>query len=393
MLPVLARLHGEIKAKHKELTGGAGKAAKAVDAAQNASQAAIELLGEKAAAYDSASNAQLAAAHDPYVLHRGIQHRLHRQVLEENNGRRDLVAVQANFASFEAHVLQTFQQAMGEFLKFVGAHADRTKAMYSDVVGSVQRVPLDFEWTRFAERRKDALVDDRAPPREVAHMDYPNMNHAATKPLIAGTLERKSRAGVGALGGGYKPAFYAVTPARYLHQFADDDNFRKEPTPELSLYLPDCTVGAVADARFHVKGKDVSKGKVGKAFAMSHELSFKANTPADAQKWHDVIARVAGGKSGELPDSAATSPTSAGGSALASHTASDAKQPAPIHTEGLPPSQGATAGSAAPDTAATSETASSAGQTSGTVVSPETPATGTTMASPAGAGADAARKV
>ena len=405
VLPILGRLHGEIKAKAKELQGGAGQAAKAVDAARNASQGAIERLGEKAAAYDAAAGRPLAAADDPYVLHRGIQHRLHRQVLEENNGRRDLVAVQHNFAAFEAHVLQTLQQAMGAFLQAAAGHADRAKAMYGDVAGSVQRVPLDFEWTRFVERQRGTLIDEHAPPREVAHMDYPNATHAATKPLVAGTLERKSRAGVGALGGGYKPAFYAVTPARYLHQFADADNFRHDPVPELSLYLPDCAVGAVDGARFHVKGKDVSRGKVGNKFAMSHELSFQAPTAADARAWHDAMVRVAGGKVGAAPEGAGAgagaSPTSAGaGGGAASPTAADAKQPAPLHTEGLP--QGATPGSAtqgsaAPASAATTGTAgtaSSAGQTSGTTAaSPETPATAGTMASPAGAGADAADKV
>ena len=372
VLPILARLHGEIKNKHKELTGGAGKAAKAVDVARNASQSHIEMLGQYTAAFDSAAHGRHDASHDPYVLHRGIQHRLHKQVLEENNGRHDILAVQKNFADFEGHVVQVLQQAMAAFLQTVGAHADRTKAMYSDVTGSIQHVPLDFEWTRFATRRADVLLDPNAPKREVAHISYPNMDHASTRPLIAGTLERKSRAGVGGLGG-YKPAFYAVTPAGYLHQFADEDNFRKEPLPELSLYLPDCTVGGVSDVKLNVKGKDASKGKVGSALAMSHELNFKAHTAADAGKWHAVMARVAGGHTNEPPpDSAVASPVSP--------TGAGAEEKLPPQTQA--PTQPQPQMQTQPQTQTQTQThhpGAAGAQTSGTTeTSPQAPATSTT---------------
>ena len=348
-----------------------------MDAARNASQKQIELLGQYAGAFDAASHQRLEAAHDPYVLHRGIQHRLHRQVLEENNGRNDILAVQRNFAAFEAHVVQVLQQAMAAFLQAVGGHADRAKAMYSDMAASIQHVPLDFEWKRFAERRADVLLDANAPMRQVAHITYPNMEHAATRPLIAGTLERKSRAGVGGLGG-YKPAYYSVTPAGYFHQFADDDNFRKDPVPELSLYLPDCTVGAVNDTKFHIKGKDASKGKVGSALAMSHELSFKAHTPADAQKWHQVIARAAGGSSNEPPpDSAVTSPVSP----TSASSAGDAKLPA---TQTTSP---AAAESKAPEHTAASPAGT---QSSGvTEAAPQHSPAAPTTTSPTSAGAEA----
>jgi hypothetical protein len=126
----------------------------------------------------------------------------------------------------------------------------------------------------------------------MSNITYPNQTHSSTQPLITGLLERKSRA----LGGltGYKSAFYVVTPSKYLHQFEDDDNFRKEPTSDLSLYLPDCTIGALVGEKFNIKGKDQSKGRVGSVFQTSHELTFKAPSPAEAQKWYQVISEAAG---------------------------------------------------------------------------------------------------
>ena len=277
---------------------------------------------------------------------------LHKQVLEENNSRQDLVSVQQNFRNFEEHVVQTFQQAFQTFLQYIGGRADKEKAMYADIVSNAQNIAPDFEWNKFLHRSSGMLIDPNAPKKDASHITYPNQAHSSTKPLIAGTLERKSRA-TGALTG-YKTGFYAVTPAKYLHQFDSEDDFRKDPSPELSLYLPDCTVGAAADTKFNVKGKDTSKGKVGSHFQMSHEISFKAHTAADAQKWREIIASCATGTN-EAPDSAVTSPVSP--------TAGE-NGPGALQIQNLPAEGGA---AATPASAGGNQTSPAPGQTSGTV--------------------------
>ena len=330
-MPILGRLHSEIKNKSKELSGGAAKGSKAVASARNTTQKHIELLGQHSASFD-ATGGRTEPANDPYVLQRGIQYRLHKQVLEENNNRQDLIAVQDNFQSFEAHVLQTVQQAMTAFLQIVGAQADRQKAMYSDMVGTAQRIPPEFEWMNFLHRNGDLMIDPSAPKRTMSNITFPNQNHRSTQPLISGTLERKSRA-MGALTG-YKTSHYVVTPSKYLHQFEDDDNFRKDPTPDLSLYLPDCTIGAVAGEKFNIKGKDVSKGKMGNALSMSHEFAFKAHTPADAEKWWSVIMGAAGtGTSAGLVPSPDNSPV--GSRNVSGPPEYQEKQAPPLQTQGL----------------------------------------------------------
>ena len=104
-------------------------------------------------------------------------------------------------------------------------------------------------------------------------------------------MERKSRNKLSM--GGYSAGYYVVTPSKFLHEFKDNDNLRKDPVPELSIYLPDAMIGAVNGVKFHVKGKDVSKGLSGKLTG-STELAFKAHTPDDAQKWFEVIRAAAG---------------------------------------------------------------------------------------------------
>lgn len=112
----------------------------------------------------------------------------------------------------------------------------------------------------------------------------------STKPLIEGSLERKSR---NKLSWGYNTAYYVVTPSKFLHEFRDSDNVRRDPVPELSIYLPDAVIGLPHGDKFNIKGKDRSKHMGGK-LAGTSELAFKAHSPAEAMKWFEVIRNVAG---------------------------------------------------------------------------------------------------
>ncbi|KAL1297822.1 hypothetical protein AAFC00_006351 [Neodothiora populina] len=304
ILPILDRLHTEIKNKNKEIAKGAGKGSKAVDKAQKTTQKHIELLGQHTAGFES-HGGRLAAHEDPYIIQRGVYHRLNNQIIEENNNRQDLIAVQNNFSQFEAHVVQTFQTAIDQFNQIIGQQCEQVRNLYSDVALNAQKITPDFEWRGFVSRNANILIDPSAPPRSVENTAFANQNHRATQPLIAGSLERK-----GKMLKKYDSAFYVVTPAKYLHSFKTDDDFAKDPTPETSLYLPDCIVGAVDGQKFMVKGKDSSKSSIGNKFSMTHEYAFKAHTAQDAQRWADTIRSVAGQSTGEQPGSANISPIS-----------------------------------------------------------------------------------
>jgi hypothetical protein len=287
VLPILERLHKEIKNKSKELASGAVKSAKEVEKARNATQKQIELLGQRTAGFES-SGGKIPPAEDPYVIQRGVYHRLNKQVLEENNNRQDLISVQNNFAAFEHHIIEVIQQAMASFNQFVGGQAQRDQSMYADMLATAQRIPPDFEWKGFVNRNGNLLINPNDAPRSVDNISFPNQNHEATQPLVEGTLERKSRNVLA----GYSTGYYVVTPSAFLHEFKDNDNFRKDPVPELSIYLPDAIVGATNGPKFNVKGKDLSNTLGGKLTGTS-ELAFKAHTPEDAEKWVEIIKMAA----------------------------------------------------------------------------------------------------
>ncbi|KAI9736534.1 MAG: hypothetical protein M1818_006045 [Claussenomyces sp. TS43310] len=336
VLPILERLHKEIKNKSKELASGAVKSAKEVEKSRTATQKHIELLGQHSVSFES-TGGKLSPSDDPYVLQRGVYHRLHKQVLEENSHQQDLISVQNNFATFEQHIVGIIQQAMASFNQFVGGQAQRDQSMYADMLATAQRIPPDFEWKAFVGRSGDMLVDPHRTARSVDNITFANQNHKATQPLIEGTLERKSR---NMLSTGYSTGYYVVTPSLYLHEYKDSDNLRKDPTPELSIYLPDAVIGSPSGQKFNVKGKDVSKG-LGSKLSGTSELAFKAHTSADAEKWFEII-RMAAGSSPVAYTSAPTSPVERrqmSGNSTVSHKAAAAAPgpaaPGTIQTQGI----------------------------------------------------------
>jgi len=288
VLPIFTNLDAEIKSKQKELKKGVSKGAKLVDKTRKDTMKHVELLGQQTAAYDSAGHSKPDPMHDPYIIQRGVTHRLGKQIHEENESRNDMLAVQENFGQFEAHVIKSFQTGMGHFYQAVGNQADQQKQLYGNMVETTQRVDPLYEWKDFIDRNNNVLIDPSAPPRTLGTATFANQNHRSTQAMCQGSLERKS-----GLLKKFSSSLYVITPSKFLHEFETDDDEKKDPTPEMSLYLPDCTMGGINGSTFSVKGKDV-KGKMHLSGAKEYE--FRARTEKDAQTWWNVIKEVVTGQ-------------------------------------------------------------------------------------------------
>lgn len=206
---------------------------------------------------------------------------------------------------------------MASFNQFVAGQAASDQNLYSDMLQAAQRIPPDFEWQGFKQRNAHLLVDPNSQPRSIDAITFPNQNHELTQAVIEGTLERKSRNKLSM--GGYSTGYYVVTPSKYLMEFKDNDNVRKDPTPDLAIYLPDATIGGINGEKFNIKGKDQSGG-VGAKLSGSSEIAFKAHNAADAEKWYQVIREAAGNKpagayegSGSSEPNSPISPVAGGG--------------------------------------------------------------------------------
>ena len=289
VLPIFETLESEIKTKGKELKKGMGKGQKAVDKARKETNKNVELLGQHTAAYDAASHSSKPdPSHDPYLLQRNIHHHLSKQIAEENASRSDLLAVQDNFGQFEAHIIKTLQSGMGQFYTAVSGQADQQKHLYANMVETSQRVDPLYEWKSFLSRNNSVLIDPSAPPRTLATATFANQNHRSTQAMCQGSLERKS-----GLLKKFSSSLYVITPSKFLHEFDTDDDTAKEPHPEMSIYLPDATMGGINGSTFSIKGKDLSKKM---NLGGAKEFEFRARTDADAQTWWSVIREVVTGQ-------------------------------------------------------------------------------------------------
>lgn len=109
-----------------------------VDKARATTQKHIETLGQHTASFES-TGGKVSAADDPYILQRGVRHRLNKQIVEENNNRQDMIQVQNSFAAFEAHVMEAIQNGLGQFNGVVSKQADQTKIMVSNIIFKSRR--------------------------------------------------------------------------------------------------------------------------------------------------------------------------------------------------------------------------------------------------------------
>lgn len=149
-------------------------------------------------------------------------------------------------------------------------------------------------------------------------------------------------------------------------------NAAKDPVPELSIYLPEATIGTPSGDKFNIKGKDKSKTMSSKLTG-SAEISFKAHTAADAQRWFDVISKVAGANA--AVESTPASPVVGSGDSPVMNEAHDLEAERPAEgsagavgtnqiTEQKPEHDGQTSGITGEDTVA-SPTAVSPSDTKG----------------------------
>ena len=143
------------------------------------------------------------------------------------------------------------------------------------------------EWIAFASR-SDHLLDPDTPLRNPETIDYPGKEDPSVIPVHQGMLERKKR-----FTNAYKESFYVLTPAGYLHEHGSSDPIR-HPVPELSLFLPECTLGAPSTAaasthKFHIEGRT---GQQANMFGTNVAYTFRARSHDEMMEWWNDIKQL-----------------------------------------------------------------------------------------------------
>lgn len=244
----------------------------------------------------------LAANDDPVLLHRQINEQLKSQVKLENLLTMMIIEYQKKCFELEKRINNDIQAAVQEFESSRSIFAKLISQEWQTIHAGVTGIDPELEWKEFS-KRSDHLIPDDFPMRDLDNITFPGNNDETTKPITSGILERKKR-----FTRHYKEGYYVLTPSGYLHEFKSSD-LSKHPQPEVSIFLPNCSLGppAPADAKtfkWHIEGSKHTGGsqnsgsltKMRKSLYIGRKevaFSFKCRTHAEMMRWWELMKQTA----------------------------------------------------------------------------------------------------
>ncbi|KAK4050699.1 hypothetical protein OIV83_003425 [Microbotryomycetes sp. JL201] len=281
----LQKLRTEIKAHVKNIQQDTGKLAASVAKERELS---TKMITDLARSITMLKNTPMSvhAKEDPWFTNALVAKQLQKQVHEENSLQKSIIIMQQNSEHFEEGVVRAIQMAWSTFDEWNARASSSVQETWSTMGQLMRSVAPTTEWTAFASR-SEYLLDPDTPLRNPLTINYPGKDDPSVIPVHQGILERKKR-----YTKTYKESFYILTPAGYLHEFASSD-ISKHSVPDLSLFLPECTLGAPTNPnarshKFHIEGKKAIGGDVGQKnglFSMDASFTFRARSHDEMLEW------------------------------------------------------------------------------------------------------------
>lgn len=240
----------------------------------------------------------LTSKDDPVLLHRQVETQLKAQLAEENLLTRTVIIYQKKSAELESRINKDIQIAHNEFNTAQLASQDAISQEWKLIHSATTGLDPELEWNEFA-KRSGHLIPEDVTMRDPEKITFPGQDDDTTKPVKMGLLERKKR-----YTKHYKEGFYVLTPSGYLHEHRSSDP-AKHSEPEMSIFLPNCVLGATSPEgaksfKWHVEGnkKNSSGHHTGSMCKVRNTLrigkkdiafSFKARTHAEMMDWWKLM--------------------------------------------------------------------------------------------------------
>lgn len=286
----LEKLRVEIKAHIKNVQQDTGKLANSVARERELSTKMISDLARSITLLKN-TPMSVSARDDPYAANQAVSRQLQRQVNEENALQKSIIIMQQNSAHFEEGIVRSIQSAWQTFDEWSGRMSAQIQDTWLGLGVHMRSLEPNAEWIAFASR-SDHLLDPDTPLRNPETIDYPGKEDPSVIPVHQGILERKKR-----FTQAYKESFYVLTPAGYLHEHGSSDQTR-HPSAELSLFLPECTLGAPSTAsamthKFHIEGRKLGGAQSG-GFSLGREYAytFRARSHDELMEWWNDIKQL-----------------------------------------------------------------------------------------------------
>jgi len=280
----LQKLRTEIKAHVKNIQQDTGKLAASVAKERELS---TKMITDLARSITMLKNTPMGvhAKEDPWYTNSLVARQLQKQVHEENSLQKSIIIMQQNSEHFEEGVVRAIQMAWSTFDEWNARASEAVQQTWAIMGQQMRSVAPTTEWIAFASR-SEYLLDPDTPLRNPMTINYPGKDDPSVIPVHQGILERKKR-----YTKTYKESFYILTPAGYLHEHASSD-LTKHPNPEISLFLPECTLGAPTNPharshKFHIEGKKGLGSGLGQKglFATDVSFTFRARSHDEMLEW------------------------------------------------------------------------------------------------------------
>ncbi|KAG2120224.1 hypothetical protein DEU56DRAFT_835703 [Suillus clintonianus] len=290
----LQKLHAEIKAHIKNVQNDTGKLATSVAKERELSG---RMIGELATSVSIFKNTPMGVTNksDPYVANIAVMRQLQKQVHEENALQKSIIIMQQNSAHFEEGIVRAIQSAWQTYDEWRSRMTNSVQDTWHTMGRNMVSLAPDREWISFSAR-SDHLLDPETPLRNPETIQYPSKEDTSVIAVHTGHLERKKR-----FTRTYREAYYVLTPAGFLHEFATSDPSQSgSQTPIFSLFLPACTLGPPSTPsskshKFHIEGRKDGTGttKHG-SFKLpmtggQHAWSFRSRSHEDMMEWWNDV--------------------------------------------------------------------------------------------------------
>ncbi|WFD28413.1 hypothetical protein MNAN1_003423 [Malassezia nana] len=282
----LHKLKAEIKAHIRNVQQDTGRLANSVAREREVS---TKMISDLARSITLLKNTPMSVSprEDPYSSNQAVALQLQRQVNEENALQKSIIIMQQNSAHFEEGIVRSIQSAWQTFDEWSGRMSAQVQDTWLGLGVHMRSLEPNAEWIAFASR-SDHLLDPDTPLRNIETIDYPGKEDPSVIPVHQGMLERKKR-----FTNVYKESYYVLTPAGYLHEYTSSDPTRHN-LPELSLFLPECTLGAPSTAaasthKFHIEGRT---GQQAGVFGTNVAYTFRARSHDEMMEWWNDIKQL-----------------------------------------------------------------------------------------------------
>ncbi|KAJ3097062.1 hypothetical protein HDU97_005295 [Phlyctochytrium planicorne] len=213
-------------------------------------------------------------------------------LLANQTATRDLLADQEqNLAVFEQVTLQHLRLTLSN-------HFSVTSKLHTSHISAGKLISASLEtmnpakdWMLFRERHRDVILDQTKPLVREQEVEYEGMTDPGCEVVREGVLQKRI---MGVFGGkGWKSGYFVLTVSGFLHGFSGVESVAGGEPGEMSVWLPECTVGVKGALDTKEPGEFLVQERSGGLFGGGGKHRLKAEGGDESDFWYELVSATA----------------------------------------------------------------------------------------------------